>query len=287
MKKVKRWLEKVYERKITQENDLVVLVVGDEGSGKSTLMVQMKVLWKRITGQEFETEDIIDELVWGEREEFRSALADAPPRSCIATMDAAHALHRREATHPEEMEAEKDLLDIRFNENLILLGYQDFNDVPKILASRRAKAGIYIPQRGLIRGYNRNSLDKKWRQPATDNSWPEADLTDTFPSLEGTDLWSEFKRRDRERKRQRMGPDGDDSGSDGPADKTDVFSIAEQIKNDGIENIVSLHGATKNKMIDKELIQVHYETSVREAKKVRKLLQTDPDVDLSDVDISQ
>jgi len=287
MKKVERWLEKVYERKITQENDLVVLVIGDEGVGKSTFMLQAKVLWKQVTGQEVDNDDVLDELVWGDRDEFRNALVDASPRMCIPVMDAAHALYRREATHPEEMEAEKDLLDIRFNENLILLGYQDWNDVPKILASRRAGATIYIPQRGLVRGFNRSSLDEKWRQSSTDTSWPEADLTDTFPSLEGTELWSEFKRRDRERKRQRMGPDGDDSGSDGPADKTDVFSIAEQIKNDGIENIVSLHGATKNKMIDKELIQVHYETSVREAKKVRKLLQTDPDVDLSDVDISQ
>jgi len=285
MRKVERWLEKVYERKITQENDLVVLVIGDAGVGKSTFMLQAKVLWKQITGQEIEVSEVLDELVWGEREEFRNALVDAPPRSCIATMDAAHALYRREAMNPEEKEAEKDLLDIRFNENLILLGYQDWNDVPKILASRRAGAGIYIPQRGLVRGFNRDSLDEKWRQSSTDNSWPQADLTDTFPSLEGTDIWTEFKRRDRERKRQRMGTDNDGEEPDEAADKTDVFAIAEQIKNDGLQKIVSIHGATKNKMIDKELIQVHYETSVREAKKVRKLLQTDPEVDPSEVDV--
>lgn len=283
MRKVERWLEKVYERKITQEYDLVVLVVGDEGVGKSTFMLQAKVLWKQVTGQEVDNDDVLDELVWGDRDEFRNALVDASPRMCIPVMDAAHALYRREATHPEEMEAEKDLLDIRFNENLILLGYQDWNDVPKILASRRAGAAIYIPQRGLVRGFNRSSLDEKWRQSSTDTSWPEADLTDTFPSLEGTELWSEFKRRDRERKRQRMGTDDDvDDGSDEP----DALQIAKQIKSDGIEKVVSIHARNQTKMIDRDLIQVHYDTSIRESKRIKKVLQQDPDVTLSEVSVA-
>jgi len=285
MRKIERWLEKVYERKITKEDDLIVLVIGDEGVGKSTFMIQTKVLWKRITGEEIDTERLLDELVWGGRDEFREYLANAPPRSCIAVMDAAHALYKGEAMYPEEKAAEKDLLDIRFNENLILLGYQWWEDVPKILASRRAEAAIYIPQRALIRGFNRSTLDDKWGQPSTDNSWPPADLTDTFPSLEGADLWAEFKRRDRERKQARLGPDDEDEPEE-PQQETDVFAIAEKIKNDGLKQVVSVHGGHNKQIIDQDLIELHYDTTVREAKKVKKLLQADPEIDPTEVELN-
>jgi energy-coupling factor transporter ATP-binding protein EcfA2 len=283
MKKVERWLEKIYKRRVTEEMDRIVLVVGDEGVGKSTFMLESAVLWKRITGQEVDVEELLDQIVWGERDEFRDALVDAPPRSCIPVMDAAHALYRREATHPDEIEAEKDLLDMRFNENLLLLGYQEWDDVPKILAKRRAKNGVYIPKRGLVRGFNRESLDKRWN--SKNDSWPPADLTDTFPSLEGTELWSQYKRRDRERKRQRMGADEPDEG-ESPADKTDAFAVAEQINNDGLSSVVSVHGGHNKQYIDAELIELHYETSRRMAKKVKKLLDTDPDIDPTDVDLN-
>jgi energy-coupling factor transporter ATP-binding protein EcfA2 len=282
MNKVRAWLEKLYERKITEEMDRVVLVIGDEGVGKSTFMLETTVMWKRITGQEVVVDEILEQLVWGERDEFRNALVDRPPRSCIPVMDAAHALYRKEAMDPDEIEAEKDLLDMRFNENLILLGYQEWDDVPKILAKRRAKNGIYIPKRGLVRGFNRDSLDERWN--SSSDSWPPADLTDTFPSLEGTDLWSQYKRRDRERKRQRMGADDAEEG-ESPADKTDAFAVAEEIKNDGLETVVSIHGGHNKQHIDADLIELHYETSGRMAKKVKKLLDTDPDVDPTEVDL--
>jgi len=282
MKRVQRYLEKAYERRNTEELDTIVLVIGNEGVGKSTFMTECKVLWKQITGQEIVATEVVDELVWGEREEFRTSLAEAPPRSCISVMDAAHALHRREAMDPEEREAEKDLLDIRFNENLILLGYQDYDDVPKILARRRAYNAFYIPKRGLVRGFNRDSLDKRWN--STDDKWPQADLKDTFPSLEGTDMWAEFKRQDRERKRQRMGV-GDDDGAESAADKTDVFAVAEEIKDDGLSNVVSVHGGHNKQIFDKDLIELKYDISGRKAKKVRKLLQTDPDLDPTEVNL--
>jgi len=290
MNKVKRYLEKAYEHRNTNELDEVVLVIGDEGSGKSTLMLQMKVLWKVITGQadsmaDVDADEVLDEVVWGERDEFREALANRPPRTCIPTMDAAHALFKGEATHPEEMAAEKDLLDVRYKEHLLPLGYQDYSDVPTILADRRARRAFVLPfdqgpRKGLIRGYSRDSLDEMWET----GEWPEADLTDHFPSLEGTDLWREYKKRDRERKQQRMGS-MDEDDADTPADKTDLFAIAERIKNEGLETVVSVHGGHNKQIIDKDFIELNHDLSGRKAKKVKKLLDTDPDVDPTEVDL--
>lgn len=291
MKKVKAWLEKTYQRRNTDEVDTVVLVIGDEGTGKSTFMLQCKALWKIITGQaedmaSVDVDELLDEVVWGEREEYRNALEERPPRTAVPVMDAAHALYRKEATHPDEIAAEKDLLDVRFKEHLLLLGYQDFGDIPTILGERRAKFAFHLPfdqgpRKGLIRGYGRDALDERWET----GDWPEADLTDRFPSLEGTELWREFKRRDRERKRARMGMSSDDEDADSPADKTDLFEIAEKIKNDGLETVVSVHGGHNRQHIDSDLIELHYDLSVRDAKKVKKLLDTDPSIDPTEVNL--
>lgn len=291
MKKIRRFLEKAYERRNTQELDTVVLVIGDEGAGKSTFMVQCKALWKVISGQAEDMDDIdvdefMDEIVWGERDEYRDALEERAPRTAIPVMDAAHALYRREATHPDEIEAEKDLLDVRFKEHLILLGFQNYGDIPKILAERRAHFAVYLPfdqgpRKGMIRGYGRDALDERWQS----GDWPKADLTDRFPSLEGTDLWREYKRRDRERKRARMGMDSDDDEGEAAADKTDLFAIAEQIKNDGLESVVSVHGGHNRQHVDADLIELRHDLSIRKAKKVKKLLDADPDVDPEEVDL--
>jgi hypothetical protein len=286
MKKVQRFLEKAYERRNTQELDTVILVIGNEGTGKSTLMMQCKVLWKRITGQEVDTQEILDEVVWGEREEYRDALEERPPRTAIPVMDAAHALYRKEATRPDEIAAEKDLLDVRFKEHLLLLGFQDFSDIPTTLTERRAHFAFHLPfdqgrRKGLLRGYGRQAIED--REESGD--WPEADLTDRFPSLEGTDLWTEYKRRDRERKRSRMGMNDSDDDAESAADKTDLFAIAEQIKNDGLETVVSVHGGHNRQHVDSDLIELHYDLSGRKATKVKKLLDNDPEIDPTEVNI--
>jgi hypothetical protein len=264
---IEAFAETLYEEKICDEYDRIIPIVADESSGKSTFILEFMVLWKRITGQDVNNQEIIDQLVY-DLEGFQNALADYPPRTVIPVPDAARALHKKEAMREEQIEAEKDLLDVRIKEHVILLGYQDWDIVPKFLQKRRAKNVFYIPTRGQIWGFNRESIDEKFNE----GSWPEPDMTAKFPSLEGTDLWREYKEEDRQRKKERMRANSDERASQSLQD------IAEEIKDEGIESVVGIHGGWNRKYIDPDLIQMEWDLSIRDAKKVKKLLERDDDV---------
>jgi len=61
-----------------------------------------------------------------------------------------------------------------------------------------------------------------------------------------------------------------------------IKKAAEKIKSDGVENVVSIHGGHNKPILDTDLIQIEYNLSVRDAKKVKKLLEKDPVVNISE-----
>lgn len=195
-----RWLEQVDKRVIQRNDDRVVLVVGDEGVGKSTLMLTMARMWQDIRGREQSTEAVLGNIVWGGREAFNDAMKNGNEGDMIAVQDAPHVLFSRDAMVGEQKETEKTLMDIRFRNYLIVLGFQDWSDIPTGLARRRAKNTLFIPRRGVIRGYNRDSMDTRHKS----GEWPEADFEDRFPPLDGTELWDEFQERDEQAKLERL-----------------------------------------------------------------------------------
>ncbi|QGX95921.1 hypothetical protein EI982_14570 [Haloplanus rallus] len=274
MEKIDRWMELVYENRVQDEYDQITPIVADEGKGKSTFMLESTGRWQHLKGDEPSIDSVLDRVVWDDRAEFRTALADYPRRAAIPVMDAAHVLFNREQMNPEQIEAEKGLLDVRTQEYFILLGYQDWDDIPRTLRKRRAKNVLRIPTRGTIYGYSRASLDEKYKNCGEDE-WPEPDLIDTFPNLDGTDLWAEFKRRDREHKKARLRVDDDDSEE---AELT-ARELAEEIRAEGVGRVVSIHGGNKQPYIDAGLIEADYGVSIREAKKVKSLLEREVDVE--------
>lgn len=273
--KVRRFLELLHDTKLTDEWDAPVLVIGDEGVGKSTFALGCVWNWQQIRGDEPTVESVLSRLVWDETQEFKEALAEYPRRSAIPVMDAARIMMKKKSMDPEQIEAQQDMLDTRTNENLILLCYQDYGDVPDFLARRRARYAFKVPARGVVRGFNRDSLDEVYDSGGEE--WPEADLLDQFPSLEGTELWAEFKRRDREHKRERM--HANDSEDDDEDDSMSLEEVVEDIKATGIEPFVSVNPANKQKTVDKDLIQFEYDLSHREARTVKKVVARDVDLD--------
>jgi len=197
----RRFIERLYDDRIAKDYDAIIPVVGDESVGKSTLILQMTWMYQEVRGKTPTPESVIDTIVWKGRNQFKRALAQRPEESVITSMDAARVLYKKDTMDGDQKEIEKDLLDVRIKNNVYFLGFQDFDIIPTMLQERRAKHLIYIPERGLIRGYNRDSIDKK----VDTGDWPAADMKDRFPDLEGTELWHKFKKRDKEKKKERIG----------------------------------------------------------------------------------
>ena len=200
MKHLRKTLQYIHDDVISREFDRLVLIIGDEGMGKSTLMLSLMLHWDDIRGKEQDQDDIFDRMVWDGREAFTRTIVEKDAKSAISVMDAARILHRRQSMHGDQVELQQDLLDSRFKEQLIFLGFQSWDDIPTFLQKRRAKNAIVIPRRGYVRAYNREDIDRKFET----GDWPDPRFRDGFPSLEGTDLWDEFQARDEEHKRDRM-----------------------------------------------------------------------------------
>lgn len=193
------FLQVIHDDVIDNEWDRIILVIGDEGYGKSTLMLTATWLWQEVRGRDPTPASVLDQVVW-DHDGFKNAMATWDRRSAITVQDAPRVLHKKKAMASEQVELETDLLDVRTMEYLIMLGYQDWDLVPSMLQTRRAKNAIYIPSRGTAWLYGRDTLDER----VGENSWPDPDTKATFPDLSGTTLWQRFKERDTEQKQQRI-----------------------------------------------------------------------------------
>lgn len=205
-----QFLQRVNDRAIAQNNDRVVLVVGDEGVGKSTFMCQLAVLWNGIRERDTDADSVLENICWGGREAFKEALKTGDEGDMIAVQDAPHVLFSRDVMVGEQKELERTLMDIRFKNYLIVLGFQDWSDIPSGLKRRRAKNTFHITSRGVARGYDRDAMDHRYKH----GEWPDEQFMDRFRSLEGTGLWQAFEQRDREAKESRL----EDSQDPDPAD---------------------------------------------------------------------
>lgn len=270
MERVERYLETIYENRICEEYDHVLLVIGDEGVGKSTFILELMIHWQDIKGEEPDADDILSNIVHS-TEGLQESFSAFPDRAAIAVPDCARVMHKKEAMTSEQIKMEQDFFDVRTNEYLVLLGYQDWDSVPSFLQDRRARGAFYIPHRGAVRGYSREALDE-W---AESGERPSADLRDGFPSLEGTPIWEQYKEMDKEAKAERMDVQ-DDEEENHEEDGLTVREVVEDLQTNGLDRVVSKHGGHGGKpYIDHELIQFEYDLSIRQAKKVKKVLNRD------------
>lgn len=206
--KTEMFARDLYERRIQKDADAVIPVVGGEGVGKSTFIIQWLMIWESIRNDRDELMDVDhDELfssLQSTRSELKRAMTGAPRKSTVAMPDAGRALFRKEAMVGEQRELEKDFFDVRFRNCVFLLGFQDWKQVPDFIASRRARFAFYIPRRGTVWGYSRATLDDRVGRGRGTGAWPEPDLKDKFPSLEGSDVWDAYQEFDAEEKMDRM-----------------------------------------------------------------------------------
>ncbi|WP_049970774.1 hypothetical protein [Haladaptatus cibarius] len=279
MERYKRFLEKLHEH-VQRDWDRLMPVIGEEGAGKSTLILQSIWLYEQIRGNDPTPESVLDYIVFDDRDAFKQKLLTADAGDPIGVMDAAHILYNKDVMMPDQKDVEKSLLDIRTENYVIFLGYQDWGDIPDQLRKRRAKNVIQVPSRGTIKGYNRRQLDEKYHK-LDDMQWPDHALTDTFPSLEGTRLWKRFDEVDKERKRRRLQQDDD---SDAELTPQDV--VGKIVVEDALEEYVEVNEFQKRAYYSKSLLRYDYpDLSDQQADQVRSALtrEADPET-LADLD---
>jgi len=204
MRKLEKLVDELYERRHQQELDTVLPVIGDEGMGKSTLIMQLAVAYcVARDGEPPEIEELLDRICY-DRAEFKEMMADSEKQALIIVPDAARILYSMDVAKSEQKTIEKDLMDVRGLEYMILLGFQSWDRIGGEIKERRSKLALKIPRRGLVRGYGREAMDHR----IDEGEWPSSTLTDKFPPLDGTELWDEYQRVDEEKKRERLSGEG-------------------------------------------------------------------------------
>ncbi len=271
MERYKRFLERLHEH-VQRDWDRLMPVVGEEGAGKSTLILQSIWLYEQIRGNDPTPETVLDYVVFDDRDAFRQKLLTAEPGDPIGVMDAAHILYNKDVMMPDQKDVEKSLLDIRTENYVIFLGYQDWGDIPRQLRKRRAKNVIQVPSRGTLKGFNRRQLDEKYHK-LDDMQWPDHALIDTFPSLEGTRLWERFSEIDTERKRRRLQQD-----EDSEAELTPQDVVSKIVVEDALAEYVEVNEFQKRAYYSKSLLRYDYpDLSDQQADQVRSALTREAD----------
>jgi len=210
MEHISETLAQFHENVMPNGFDRVVLVLGDERTGKSTLMTQLVALWRDLQNRSTDPDSILDQLVWGDRQDFQRKLAQDQAESAIAVQDAATVLHKKQSMSGDQLDLQKTFLDMGYQRHLLFLGYQDYDDIATFLQKRRATNALVIPRRGIVRAHNRRNLDERYEN----DSWPDPSYRDTFPPLDGTELWRRYQERDHGQKEDRITVEEEQSAED-------------------------------------------------------------------------
>jgi len=272
MRKLEKLIEELYEERHQQQLDTVVPVIADEGMGKSTLILQLAVKYCMVRdGEPPSIQHLLDRICYN-REDFKEMMAESDKQALIIVPDAARLLYSMDVATSEQKQIEKDLMDVRGLEYMILLGFQSWRRIGGEIKERRAKMALRIPRRGLVRVYGRESMDHR----IDEGSWPSSTMTDKFPSLDGTELWQEYKRIDQQKKRDRIAA-GTESADDEP---TTAQEIATDIReNGGAEEYLNEINNGAQIVLDRHSIAAEYDIGKEKSKQVKKLLKADVDIE--------
>lgn len=259
----RQMLERLYEAKLSEDFDRIIIVLGDEGAGKSTLMLQCAWFVRDVIPEldDPTVENVTGDIAW-DRGEYKEKLAEGNTYRPIVVHDATRIMSKKKAMHSEQVELEEDLFDSRYGRNVQFLGYQEWDAVPTVLQQRRAQNVFHVTSRGKFSVYGRKHMDKRMEN----GDWPHTSFVDTFQKLNGTRLWDSFREKDEAKKQERIAPDSEEQ-------EMSEQELAEHIiEEDLVADVTTINQHHNETYIDSDLIQVEFDISGRKAKRVKKLV---------------
>lgn len=194
MRKIQELGEWIERQLINSDVDVVWLSVGDEGSGKSTLGIQVC----KAVDKNFDASHICFEL-----DDFIVKLRELPPGSAVLLDESGDHLMSREAMGGKRIETLKQLMKCRSLNKFIVLNISYLVLMEKYVRSFRARIMSRtvtkvdlkndVIRRGLVQIFGRKAMKKIKVMPDGAIRYPRPTMVDNFYTLVGDPLWDEYK----------------------------------------------------------------------------------------------
>ena len=196
MKKIEDLGAWIRRQLLNSDVDVVWLSVGDEGSGKSTLGIQVS----QAVDPNFNISHVCFEL-----DDFIVKLRELPPGSAILLDESGDHLMSREAMGGKRIETLKQLMKCRSLNKFIVLNISYLVLMEKYVRSFRARIMSRtitkvdlkndLIRRGLVQIFSRKAMKKIKVMPDGVIRYPRPTMVDNFYSLVGDPLWEQYKEK--------------------------------------------------------------------------------------------
>lgn len=260
-------LRKVRDRKLEDDGQFILPVVGDVNTGKTALSL--------LLDQYFNDGDVDLDTYALSHESFMEAYTTEPHGKTIVYEEGRTSFDKNKYSHKATTEARDALRDYRKLNHTVLINFQDASDMTMTLALKLADGLIRTPSKGVAHIYSRQKTRSMWKRGRKKfTGWRDPDARDYFPDPAGyaPDLWSDYEDKALERLRKKSDytdtDEDDNQDSEGfvsTGSVADLFDVSGQtVRNwvkEGDYNVVRLEDSN----------QIRFPSSVVEELKEDKL----------------
>lgn len=181
----------------TNDLDAVIMVAGQERTGKSNLMLQIMCY----LDPKFEVKNVLFD-----RQEFNDFVSSAEKNASVQCDEAGNMFYKRNFAEEEQKETNKNLMKIGIKNLFMGMVLPDVADIDSHIRSWRARFLIRTEfkfnketrlfERGFFTFYGWDSIKKIHKSPSNNVTlYPKPDGIGYFYKFPDNDLWEQYKQR--------------------------------------------------------------------------------------------
>lgn len=176
-----------------KDKDMVVLVIGQPGTSKSSLSLMMQLALRG--------EINFDDMAFN-HDQYMEATKNGEKNKVIQYDEGRDSFYKRRAMSSSNTEAIDMLNQFRFKKHVHFINFQNLTDLELDLLYKRAHALIRTPSQGFYHFYNQKTMrkievDKRNRKV----DWPDPNFTGRFPdpAEEFPEAWKRYQQVNEEK----------------------------------------------------------------------------------------